>query len=140
MGCHYRIAQRGAKLGLPEVKLGLLPGGGGTQRLPRLAGVEAAVRMITEGEPATADDALAMGLVDEVTEGELLPAAIAFAEGVAQRSDHPVASQRQAAPPSDPRYFETSARRSRPRSAACPRRRSASRAWKRLSPCRSRMA
>jgi len=107
MGCHYRIAQRGAKLGLPEVKLGLLPGGGGTQRLPRLAGVEAAVRMITEGEPATADEALAMGLVDEVTAGELLPAAIAFAEGVAQRSDHPVASQRQAPPPADLRYFET---------------------------------
>src|SRR5690349_7154041 len=92
MGCHYRIAQRGAKLGLPAVKLGLLPGGGGTQRLPRLTGVEAAVRMITEGEPATADEALAMGLVDELAEGELLPAALAFAERVAQRSDHPVAS------------------------------------------------
>jgi 3-hydroxyacyl-CoA dehydrogenase len=107
MGCHYRIAQRGAKLGLPEVKLGLLPGGGGTQRLPRLTGVEAAVRMITEGEPATADEALAMGLVDEVAEGALLPAALAFAERVAQRSDHPVASLRQAKPPVDPRYFET---------------------------------
>jgi 3-hydroxyacyl-CoA dehydrogenase len=107
MGCHYRIAQRGAKLGLPEVKLGLLPGGGGTQRLPRLAGVEAAVRMITEGEPATADEALAMGLVDEVAAGDLLPAALAFAERVAQRSEHPVASQRQATPPADPGYFET---------------------------------
>jgi len=107
MGCHYRIAQRGAKLGLPEVKLGLLPGGGGTQRLPRLAGVEAAVRMIIEGEPATADEALAMGLVDEVAEGELVPAAIAFAERVAQHSDHPVASHRQARAPADPRYFET---------------------------------
>jgi len=107
MGCHYRIAQRGAKLGLPEVKLGLLPGGGGTQRLPRLAGAEAAVRMITEGEPASADEALAIGLVDEVAEGELLPAAIAFAERVARRSDHPVASSRQAAAPADPRYFET---------------------------------
>jgi 3-hydroxyacyl-CoA dehydrogenase len=107
MGCHYRIAQRGSKLGLPEVKLGLLPGGGGTQRLPRLAGVEAAVRMITEGEPATADEALAMGLVDEVAEGDLLPAVLAFAERVAQRSDHPVASHRQVPAPADPRYFET---------------------------------
>jgi 3-hydroxyacyl-CoA dehydrogenase len=107
MGCHYRIAQRGAKLGLPEVKLGLLPGGGGTQRLPRLAGVEAAVRMITQGEPVTADEALAMGLVDEVAAGELLPAALAFAERVAQRSDHPVAAQRQAQAPADSRYFET---------------------------------
>jgi 3-hydroxyacyl-CoA dehydrogenase len=107
MGCHYRIAQRGARLGLPEVKLGLLPGGGGTQRLPRLAGVEAAVRMITEGEPATADEALAMGLVDEVAQGELLPAALAFAERVAQRTEHPIASQRQAQPPADPAFFET---------------------------------
>ena len=107
MGCHYRIAQRGAKLGLPEVKLGLLPGGGGTQRLPRLAGVEAAVRMITEGEPATADEALAMGLVDEVAAGDLLPAALAFAERVAQRSERPVVSRRQAAAPADPKYFET---------------------------------
>jgi 3-hydroxyacyl-CoA dehydrogenase len=63
--------------------------------------------MITEGEPATADEALAMGLVDEVAEGELLPAALAFAERVAQRSDHPVASHRQAPPPADPKYFET---------------------------------
>src|SRR6516164_3090924 len=49
MGCHYRIALKGAALGLPEVKLGLLPGGGGTQRLPRLVGVEAALRIIAEG-------------------------------------------------------------------------------------------
>jgi 3-hydroxyacyl-CoA dehydrogenase len=63
--------------------------------------------MITEGEPATADEALTMGLVDEVAEGELLPAAIAFAERVAQRGDHPVASHRQAPPPADPQYFET---------------------------------
>ncbi|WP_280156479.1 3-hydroxyacyl-CoA dehydrogenase NAD-binding domain-containing protein [Piscinibacter sp. XHJ-5] len=107
MGCHYRVAQAGAKLGLPEVKLGLLPGGGGTQRLPRLAGVEAAVRMITEGEPVTAEQALAIGLVDEVTAGDLLPAAIAFAERVAQRSDHPVVSRRQALAPADPKFFDT---------------------------------
>lgn len=107
MGCHYRVAQAGAKLGLPEVKLGLLPGGGGTQRLPRLVGVEAAVRMITEGEPVTAEKALAIGLVDEVTEGELLPAAIAFAKHVAQRSDHPVVSRRQALAPADPKFFDS---------------------------------
>ncbi|MET0542775.1 MAG: 3-hydroxyacyl-CoA dehydrogenase NAD-binding domain-containing protein, partial [Variovorax sp.] len=106
MGCHYRIAQSGTRLGLPEVKLGLLPGGGGTQRLPRLAGVEAAVRMITEGAPATAEEALAMGLVDEVAAGDLLAGALAFAERVAQRTDHPVAARRQAQPPADPGYFE----------------------------------
>jgi 3-hydroxyacyl-CoA dehydrogenase len=106
MGCHYRIAQRGAKLGLPEVKLGLLPGGGGTQRLPRLVGVEAAARMIVSGAPVGADEALKLGLVDEVTAGELLPAAIDFARRMAARSEHPVVSRRQAAPPADARWFE----------------------------------
>ncbi|HET8748676.1 MAG TPA: 3-hydroxyacyl-CoA dehydrogenase NAD-binding domain-containing protein [Ramlibacter sp.] len=106
MGCHYRIAQRGAKLGLPEVKLGLLPGGGGTQRLPRLVGVEAALRMIVEGNPVDADEALKMGLVDEVAAGDLLPAALEFAVRVAQRGEHPVASRRQAPPPAEPGWFE----------------------------------
>jgi len=107
MGCHYRIAQRDAKLGLPEVKLGLLPGGGGTQRLPRLAGVEAALRMIVEGNPVGADEALAIGLVDEVAAGELLPAALDFAARVSRRSEHPVASRRQAAAPAEAGWFET---------------------------------
>ncbi|CAM5787058.1 3-hydroxyacyl-CoA dehydrogenase NAD-binding domain-containing protein [Ottowia pentelensis] len=107
MGCHYRIAQRDAKLGLPEVKLGLLPGGGGTQRLPRLAGVEAALRMIVEGNPVGADEALAIGLVDEVAAGELLPAALDFAARVSGRSEHPVASRRQAAAPAEAGWFET---------------------------------
>ena len=106
MGCHYRIAQRGAKLGLPEVKLGLLPGGGGTQRLPRIAGVEAAVKVIVDGESVDADEALKIGLVDEVASGELLSAALHFAERVAQRSEHPVVSRRQAPLPADPKYFE----------------------------------
>ncbi|RKJ99746.1 3-hydroxyacyl-CoA dehydrogenase NAD-binding domain-containing protein [Alicycliphilus denitrificans] len=105
MGCHYRIAQRGAKLGLPEVKLGLLPGGGGTQRLPRLAGVEAALRMIIEGNPVSADEALKMGLVDEVATGDLLPAALDFAAHVSARSEHPVASRRQAAEPAEAGWF-----------------------------------
>jgi len=106
MGCHYRLAQRGAKLGLPEVKLGLLPGGGGTQRLPRLVGVEAAARIIVSGAPVGADEALKLGLVDEVVDGELLPAAIDFARRMAARSEHPVVSRRQAAAPADPPWFE----------------------------------
>lgn len=106
MGCHYRVAQRGAKVGLPEVKLGVLPGAGGTQRLPRLAGVEAAVRMITEGVPVSAEEALAMGLVDEVVSGDLLSSALSFAERVAQRSNHPVASRLQVQAPADASYFE----------------------------------
>jgi 3-hydroxyacyl-CoA dehydrogenase len=107
MGCHYRIAQRGARLGLPEAKLGLLPGGGGTQRLPRLAGVEAAARVIVDGENVDADEALSLGLVDEVADGELLPAALAFAERVAQRQEHPVASRRAAPQAPDAHWFDT---------------------------------
>jgi len=106
MGCHYRIARSDARLGLPEVKLGLLPGGGGTQRLPRIAGVEAAVKVIVDGASVDADEALRIGLVDEVATGELLPAALAFAERVARHSEHPVVSRRQARPPADPGYFE----------------------------------
>ncbi len=106
MGCHWRIAHKGARLGLPEVKLGLLPGGGGTQRLPRLVGVEAALRMIVSGDPVSADEALAMHLVDEVAVGELLPAALAFAERVVQRGELPVASRRRVAPPAEPGWFE----------------------------------
>ncbi|ADV01012.1 3-hydroxyacyl-CoA dehydrogenase [Alicycliphilus denitrificans] len=106
MGCHYRVAQRGAKLGLPEVKLGLLPGGGGTQRLPRLAGVEAALRMIVEGNSVTADEALKLGLVDEVAAQELLPAALAFAARMSARSEHPVASRRQAQAPAEAGWFD----------------------------------
>jgi enoyl-CoA hydratase/carnithine racemase len=85
LGCHYRIVQRGAKLGLPEVKLGLLPGGGGTQRLPRVAGVEAAAKVIVEGDPVDADEAFKMGIVDEVVAGDLLPAAVEFAQRMALR-------------------------------------------------------
>jgi 3-hydroxyacyl-CoA dehydrogenase len=77
---HYRVAVPSARLGLPEVNLGLLPGAGGTQRLPRIAGVEKALEMMTSGRHAPASEALAMGLVDElVEEGKLKEGAIAFA-------------------------------------------------------------
>lgn len=78
LGCHFRIAAPDAKLGLPEVKLGLLPGAGGTQRLPRLIGVPAALDMIVSGEPVSAKKALELGLVDRLTEGDLVEGAIAF--------------------------------------------------------------
>jgi 3-hydroxyacyl-CoA dehydrogenase len=78
--CHYRVAVSSAKLGLPEVKLGLLPGAGGTQRLPRVVGVQKALEMVTSGEPISAAEAHRYGLVDEIVEGDLLEAAIAFAE------------------------------------------------------------
>jgi 3-hydroxyacyl-CoA dehydrogenase len=77
---HYRVAVPSARLGLPEVALGLLPGAGGTQRLPRIVGVEKALEMVTSGQHVPAKQALAMGLVDElVEEGKLLKGALAFA-------------------------------------------------------------
>jgi 3-hydroxyacyl-CoA dehydrogenase len=80
LACHYRVAVPSAKCGLPEVKLGLLPGAGATQRLPRLVGPERALEMITSGEHVSAADAERMGIVDElVEEGGLRDGAIAFA-------------------------------------------------------------
>ena len=77
---HYRVAVPSARLGLPEVNLGLLPGAGGTQRLPRVAGPEKALEMMTSGRHAPASEALALGLVDELAEeGKLREAAVAFA-------------------------------------------------------------
>ncbi len=82
LACHYRIGVRTARFGLPEVKLGLLPGAGGTQRLPRVVGVEKALAMIVGGDPIGADEALAHKLIDEIVEGDLRTAAAAFAEKI----------------------------------------------------------
>jgi 3-hydroxyacyl-CoA dehydrogenase len=78
MACHYRVAHKSAKLGLPEITLGIVPGAGGTQRLPRLIGARAALDMILSGAPITASDAKAKGLVDDVVEGDLLEEALKF--------------------------------------------------------------
>ena len=81
---HYRVAVPSARCGLPEVNLGLLPGAGGTQRLPRIAGPEKALEMMTSGQHVPAKDCLAMGLVDEIVpEGELRAGAVAFAHKIA---------------------------------------------------------
>ena len=82
LGCHYRVADKSAKLGTPEVKLGLLPGAGGTQRLPRVAGVRKALEMTATGNPIGAKQAFDCGLVDRLAEGDLIPHAVAFAEEV----------------------------------------------------------
>ena len=82
LGCHYRVAVPTAKLGTPEVKLGLLPGAGGTQRLPRVAGIEKALQMCATGTPIGAKEAFDAGLVDRLIEGDLIPHAVAFAEEV----------------------------------------------------------
>src|SRR5947209_18025032 len=69
LACHFRVATKEARLGLPEVKLGLLPGAGGTQRLPRAVGPELAVKMIVGGDPISAAEAQKHGLVEEIVEG-----------------------------------------------------------------------
>jgi 3-hydroxyacyl-CoA dehydrogenase len=94
LASHYRVAVPSAKLGVPEVKLGLLPGAGGTQRLPRVAGVEKALEMAATGNPIGAKEAYAIGLVDRLIEGELLPHAVAFAEEVREVRPLPKSSAR----------------------------------------------
>ncbi|MBN9219857.1 MAG: enoyl-CoA hydratase/isomerase family protein [Mesorhizobium sp.] len=85
LGCHFRVADAGARLGLPEVKLGILPGGGGTVRLPRLVGAVKSLRMIVSGSPISADEAHACGLVDAVFQGELTTHAVNFAREMARK-------------------------------------------------------
>jgi 3-hydroxyacyl-CoA dehydrogenase len=85
MSGHYRVASPDAQVGQPEVKLGIIPGAAGTQRLPRLAGVEKAVEMCVEGKPVKAPDALKCGIVDRLIEGDLLAGAIAFAHEIAEK-------------------------------------------------------
>ena len=80
MGCHYRVALDSTRMGLPEVKLGIIPGAGGTQRLPRLVGVDMSLRMITTGNPITAYEAKEHGLIEEVFDSNLLSNSKEFIE------------------------------------------------------------
>ena len=82
LGCHYRVALAGAQLALPEVKLGILPGAGGTQRLPRALGAEKALEMIVSGNPVKSESVAGTLLIDEIIEGDLLEGALAFAARV----------------------------------------------------------
>ena len=84
LSCHYRCALPDAKVGLPEVKLGLLPGAGGTQRLPRLIGAQAALDLMTSGNPIGAGQAASLGLIDHVVDGELVDAAINWCRELAE--------------------------------------------------------
>jgi len=90
LGCHYRIAVPSAKIGTPEVKLGLLPGAGGTQRLPRVAGIETAVELCAGGSPISASRALAVGLIDKLAgEDSLASDAITFARECIAKGPRP---------------------------------------------------
>jgi len=95
LACHFRVAVPSAKLGTPEVKLGLLPGAGGTQRLPRVAGVKKALQMCATGNPIGAKEGFDCGLVDRLVEGELIPHAVAYAEEVRDVRPLPKSSERQ---------------------------------------------
>jgi 3-hydroxyacyl-CoA dehydrogenase len=92
MSGHYRVAVPSAQVGQPEVKLGIIPGAAGTQRLPRLAGVGKAVEMCSEGNPSKAAEALKFGIIDRLIEGDLLTGAVAFARDIA---DKPVRKTRE---------------------------------------------
>jgi len=89
LGAHWRIAHATTRLGLPEVNLGLLPGAGGTQRVPRLIGADMALEMMLSGKPVAAAQALAMGLIDEVTEGDLADAALQLAHRLIETNARP---------------------------------------------------
>ena len=93
MGCNYRVALSSTNLGLPEVKLGIIPGAGGTQRLPRLVGIEKALSMITSGIPINAKDALRSGLIEEIFEDALIANAINFIKNKLHLESHPITSE-----------------------------------------------
>ncbi len=131
MGCHYRIATADSRLGQPEVKLGLLPGAGGTQRLPRLVGVALALEMIAGGEPISAKEAHQKGLIDELATSDLRQAAVAMAQRLV-RDKAPLRRVRDIAIPAAEaaRRSRTIAAACKNGSAACWRRCAASRRWR----------
>jgi len=110
LACHYRIAVPSAKVGLPEVNIGILPGGGGTQRLPRLIGPKAAMELIVSGRHVGTEEAQRLGIVDAIVEGkDLRVEAIAYAKSIADRRPLPRVRDRTdqlAAAQSDPGMFE----------------------------------
>ena len=109
LGCHYRLAAPKVPVALPEVKLGLVPGAGGTQRLPRVLGVETALNMIVSGEPVISDVLAGLPgqkLFDRIADGDVLAAAIAFAAEVADRRPLPLVRDLQAVHPNADAYLQ----------------------------------
>ena len=105
MAGHYRVIAPAAQVGQPEVKLGIIPGAGGTQRLPRVAGISKAVEMCAFGEPIQAQEALAAGIVDRIIEGDLSTGAVAFAREIADRPVHKTRGRNEKLTPADPSVF-----------------------------------
>ncbi len=89
LACHYRIAAAGTRLGLPELTLGIIPGAGGTQRMPRLIGVEKTLELLFSGRPVDAAQALELGFIDEIGDGALAQAAVAYARSLAEAGKGP---------------------------------------------------
>lgn len=89
LSCHYRVALKGTKVGLPEVNLGLIPGAGGTQLLPRIAGVATALEMITSGKPVAVEKVVEQGVVDQLVEGDLLQCALDYARTLLEQGKGP---------------------------------------------------
>jgi 3-hydroxyacyl-CoA dehydrogenase len=109
LGCHYRLVSPGTQMALPEVKLGLLPGAGGTQRLPRVLGVETALNMIVSGEPVKSELLAALPgqkLFDKLVDGDLMAAALAFAADVADKRPLPLVRNLKATHPNPDGYFQ----------------------------------
>ena len=109
LGCHYRVVAKGVQVALPEVKLGLVPGAGGTQRLPRVLGVETALNMIVSGEPVASDMLAALPgqkLFDRLVDGDVVAAAVAFAGEVADKRPLPLVRELKAAHPNADGYFQ----------------------------------
>ena len=106
LGCHYRVAAPDARVGFPEVKLGLLPGAGGSQRLPRLVGLEAALNWIAEGNEIPVATALAAGAVDELIDGDLEAGAVAFAQRLLAQGKGARRTGELPLPPEDNELFE----------------------------------
>ncbi|MGJ7461655.1 enoyl-CoA hydratase/isomerase family protein [Halomonas sp. MA07-2] len=103
LGCHYRVALPGTRVGLPEVKLGLLPGAGGTQRLPRLVGVDSALELITSGRFVSADEALTLGIIDAIDQSEVpLDAGLGTARAILEGRHTARRTGELAAPAADP--------------------------------------
>ena len=108
LGCHYRVAAPGAQVGLPEVKLGLIPGAGGTQRLPRVLGVETALNMIVSGDPVKSELLASLPgqkLFDQIIDGDLMAGALAFAADVADKPLPKLVRDLNATHPNPDAYF-----------------------------------
>ncbi|MBP6543372.1 MAG: enoyl-CoA hydratase/isomerase family protein, partial [Piscinibacter sp.] len=109
LGCHYRVASPGAQIALPEVKIGLIPGAGGTQRLPRVLGLENALNMIVSGEPVASEllaKAPGQKLFDRIVEGDLMEGAIAFAHEVLDKRPLPLVRNLKVTHPNASAYLQ----------------------------------